>query len=93
MTQTFFLAILEKLYSLAIILKLIFHHFVILGLVLERSYWQRFHERRRIGAKHSFGRQLFGVSPQEALAKRQVFVHQEYHGTCPTFVLNILRIQ
>lgn len=58
------------------------------GFVLERRHWQHGHGRRSTCPKHPFGRQFLGFSAQEALAKREIFVHQEHHGTCSTFVLS-----
>ena len=49
--------------------------------MLERGRGQHQHGRGSIGAEHPFGRQLLGLSPQEALAKRPLALHQEHDGT------------
>lgn len=64
----------------------------ILGVVPERGRGQRGDGRGPAGPEHPLGRQLLGVAPEEALAERQVLVHQEHHGTPAETLLIIERV-
>ena len=63
------------------------HILSIPGPVFERRRRQRCHERRRVGFQHPLVHQLPRLTSQEALAERQVPLHQIHHGTSHQIVL------
>ncbi len=49
--------------------------------MLERCCRQRWHDGRDAGAEHPLGHELLGLAAEEALAERQIALHQVHHGT------------